>query len=382
MIVAVPKESLPGESRVALIPEIIKRIATGGVSVRVEAGAGTAAGFSDDAYREAGAQIATDAGALWREADVVLKVQKPADAETANLKAGAVLIGMLQPLSSPALVQELARRRVTSFSLDALPRITRAQSMDALSAMSTIAGYKAVLLAAAALPRFFPMLVTAAGTLTPAKVLVLGAGVAGLQAIATARRLGAVVQSFDVRPAAKEQVESLGAQFLAVEAKGLEAEGAGGYAKELTEEQHRRELELIHQHIKQVDVAISTALIPGRTAPVLITEAMVRDMRPGSVIVDLAAEAGGNCELTKAGTDVVVRGVRIMGPVNLPATMPFHASQMYARNVTAFLLLLLKGGQLNLDFQDELIAGACITHGGEVVHPALRPKATAGAGGR
>lgn len=372
MIIAVPKEMAPGESRVALIPDVVKRVGAGGVSIRVEAGAGTAAGFPDNAYREAGAEVVGDPSALWREADVILTVQKPESAQVGHLKAGAVLIGMLQPLANPALVEELARRRVTSFALDALPRITRAQPMDALSAMSTIAGYKAVLLAAAALPRFFPMLVTAAGTLTPAKVLVLGAGVAGLQAIATARRLGAVVQGFDVRPAVKEQVESLGAQFLAVDTKGLEAEGAGGYAKELTEEQHRRELELIHAHVKLVDVVISTALIPGRAAPVLITEAMVRDMRSGSVIVDLAAEAGGNCELTKAGTDVVSAGVRIMGPVNLPATMPFHASQMYSRNVSSFLLHLLKDGHLNLDFKDELTAGACITHGGEIVHPGAK----------
>jgi NAD(P) transhydrogenase subunit alpha len=361
---------------VALVPDGVKRLAAAGVVVRVQRGAGWEAGFSDEEYAAVGAELVGDEAAVWA-ADVILTVQRPAAEAVARLREGAVLIGMLQPLASPELISELARRKITSFALEALPRITRAQPMDALSSQSTVAGYKAVLLAAAALPKFFPMLVTAAGTLTPAKVLVLGAGVAGLQAIATARRLGAVVQAFDVRPAVKEQVESLGAQFLAVDTSGLEAEGAGGYAKELSEEQHRRELELLARHVPGVDVVISTALIPGRPAPLLITEEMVRSMKAGSVIVDLAAEAGGNCQLTKAGSEVVAHGVRIIGPVNLPSTMPFHASHMYSRNISSFLLHLLKDGKIDLNFEDEITAGTCITHAGEVVHAGARSLVTA-----
>jgi NAD(P) transhydrogenase subunit alpha len=378
VIIAVPKETAAGERRVAFTPDAVKRLAGADVTVRVEAGAGAEAGYPDDVYRSAGAEVTADAQALWRDAQLVLKVQRPADdagagrTELAWLSKGAVVIGMLQPLTDHALVKELARLGVTSFSLDALPRISRAQTMDVLSAMSTVAGYKAVLLAAAHLNRFFPMLVTAAGTVAPAKVLVLGAGVAGLQAIATARRLGAVVEAFDVRPAVKEQVESLGAKFLEAEDLAGAGEGEGGYAKELSEEQHEREQELIHERLKQVDAVITTALIPGKPAPKLITEAMVRDMKPGSVIVDLAAERGGNCELTKVDEPVVAHGVTILGPGNLPSTVPFHASQMYARNVSAFLGLLIKDGQLNLDFDDEIVSGTCITHEGRVVHEAVR----------
>jgi NAD(P) transhydrogenase subunit alpha len=372
VIISVPKETLPGERRVALAPDAVKRLSRGSVQVRVERGAGSGAWFSDDEYRAAGAEIVSDPVVLRREADVLVTVHRPAEAHVAELKAGAVVVGMLQPLQHPELVQALARRGVTSFSLDALPRISRAQPMDVLSSMATVAGYKAVLLAAAASPRFFPMLVTAAGTIPPAKVLVLGAGVAGLQAIATARRLGAVVQAFDVRPAVKEQVESLGAQFLSADLSDLAAEGAGGYAKELSEEQHRRELALIHQHIRQVDVVITTAQVPGRRAPVLVTASMLQDMRPGSVIVDLAAEGGGNCELTKAGEEVEAHGVKIIGAVNLAATMPTHASQMFSRNLLSFLQHLIKDGSIRLDFQDELTAGACITHGGEIRHEGAR----------
>jgi NAD(P) transhydrogenase subunit alpha len=304
-------------------------------------------------------------------ADVVLVIQAPA--QTDALREGSVVIGMFQPLTNRALVQALARRRVTAFSLELLPRITRAQSMDVLSSMSTVAGYKAVLLGATALGRFFPMLVTAAGTIAPARVLVLGAGVAGLQAIATARRLGAIVEAFDVRPAVKEQVESLGAKFLAADTEGLVAEGEGGYAKEMSEEQHKRELELIHGRLKDTDVVITTALIPGKPAPRLITEAMVRDMKPRSVIVDLAAEMGGNCELTEPGKDVVQHGVTILGGTNLPATTPFHASQMYARNLSSFLALLIdKEGGLTLNFEDEIIKGTCITRDGQIVHDRVR----------
>ncbi len=372
MIISVPKETLPGERRVALAPDAVKRLSKGPVQVRVERGAGDGAWFSDEEYRAAGAEIVSDPQVLRREADVLVTVHRPAEAHVADLKTGAVVVGMLQPLQHPQLVQALARRGVTSFSLDALPRVTRAQPMDVLSSMATVAGYKAVLLAAVASPRFFPMLVTAAGTIPPAKVLVLGAGVAGLQAIATARRLGAVVQAFDVRPAVKEQVESLGAQFLSADLSDLAAEGAGGYAKELSEEQHRRELALIHQHIRQVDVVITTAQVPGRRAPVLVTAAMLQDMRPGAVIVDLAAEGGGNCELTKAGEEVEAHGVKIIGAVNLAATVPTHASQMFSRNMQSFLQHLIKDGNIRLDFQDELTAGACITHGGEIRHEGAR----------
>jgi NAD(P) transhydrogenase subunit alpha len=379
VIVSVPKETTPGERRVALAPDAVKRLGKLGASVRVEHGAGDAAGFADDGYRAAGAEIAPDARSLRQGADVLVTVHSPAEADVADLKDGAVLVGMLQPSANPGLVRALVRQRVTSFSLDALPRITRAQSMDVLSSMATVAGYKAVLMAAAGLPKFFPMLVTAAGTVPPARVLVLGAGVAGLQAIATARRLGGIVQAFDVRPAVKEQVESLGAQFLVADTAELQAEGAGGYAKELSEEQHRRELELIHKHVQQVDVAICTAQIPGRRAPVLITEAMVKGMRPGAVIVDLAAEGGGNCELTKAGQDVHAHGVTIMGPVNLASTVPADASHMISRNMQSFLQHLIKDGSVKLDFQDEITAGSCITHAGEIKNEAAR--AAAGTGG-
>ncbi len=376
MILSVVKERAANERRVAVTPDVVKRFVGLSLEVRVEHDAGLAGGYPDEAYVAAGAQIVDDPDALWRECDIVLKVRQPETDgasgrnEVGLLRAGAVIVGMLYPLTNPALVKALAEAKVTSFSLDQLPRITRAQTMDVLSSMSTVAGYKAVLLAAAHHGKFFPMLVTAAGTIAPAKVLILGAGVAGLQAIATARRLGAVVEAFDVRPAVKEQVESLGAKFLAAEA--ITAEGEGGYAKELSEEQHKRELELIHQVVKGVDVVISTALIPGKPAPVLITEAMVRDMRPGSVIVDLAAEMGGNCELTRGGDTVTRHGVTIMGPLNLPADTPMHASQMFAKNLLAFLTPMLKEGQLTLDFDDEVVKGTCITHEGRIVHEATR----------
>lgn len=375
MIVAVPKEVAPGERRVALTPDVAKRVVASGLTVRVERGAGAAAAFADDSYSGAGAELA-DPGRVWGESDVILKVQRPwregGVDEVARLPAGVTLIGMLQPLTQPELVAALAERQVTSFSLDALPRITRAQPMDALSAMSTVAGYKAVLVAAADLGKFFPMLVTAAGTVAPARALILGAGVAGLQAIATARRLGAVVEAFDVRPAVKEQVESLGAKFIEAGEVAQAGEGEGGYAKELTTDQHEQELQLIHRHISNVDVVITTALIPGKPAPTLITEAMVRDMRAGAVIVDLAAEMGGNCECTVADETVVRHGVTIAGPTNLPATMPVHASQMYGKNISTFLSHLVKDGSLQLDFDDEITHGACITHEGRVVHDGVR----------
>jgi len=367
MKIGVPKETLPGERRVALVPETVQKLTKQGNEVVVERGAGTEAAFVDGAYEQAGARIVEDAFA----ADLVVKVQKPAPAEIGKLRQGQLLIGFLQPLIDPRYAQTLAERGVTALSMDAIPRITRAQPMDALSSQATVAGYKAVLLAADALPRFFPMLTTAAGTIAPAKAFVIGAGVAGLQAIATARRLGAVVQAFDTRPVVREQVESLGAKFLEIEL-GESGAGAGGYAKELSEEAHRKEVELLGKAVRDNDIVISTAAIPGRKAPVLITAEMVPTMRPGSVIVDLAAETGGNCELTEAGRTVVKHGVTIIGTLNLPSTMPYHASQMYSRNIASLLALLLKDGQAAIDMDDEVLKGTVITQGGQVVHDATR----------
>lgn len=361
------RESAPGERRVSLVPETVARLAKSGNEVVVERGAGEASSFPDRMYTDAGATI----GDAW-DGELVLKVARPTDEELARLRAGAVLIAFLQPLTNHDLVRELARRRVTALSMDAIPRITRAQPMDALSSQATVAGYKAVLLAAAALPKFFPMLTTAAGTIAPAKAFVIGAGVAGLQAIATARRLGAVVEAFDTRPVVKEQVQSLGAKFLEVDL-GETGEGTGGYAKELSEEAHRKEVELLAKAVKENDIVITTAAIPGRPAPKLITADMVRSMKPGSVIVDLAAETGGNAELTEAGKVIDVDGVRIDGTTNLPSTMPYHASQMYSRNIASLLALMLtKEGTLNLDMKDDVIKGTVITMDGEVVHEATR----------
>jgi proton-translocating NAD(P)+ transhydrogenase subunit alpha len=383
VIISVPTERAADERRVALTPDVVKRLAKQSVDVRIEHDAGRRASYVDAAYEAAGATIVTDADGAWRDGDIVLRVQRPLTEggrdEVQLLKEGAIVVGMLYPLTNHDLVRQLADRKVTSFSLDQLPRITRAQTMDVLSSMSTIAGYRAVLIAAANHGKFFPMLITAAGTIPPAKALVIGAGVAGLQAIATARRLGAVVEAFDVRPAVKEQVESLGAKFIAAEQ--ITAEGEGGYAKELSDEQHKRELELIHEHCKTTDVVITTALIPGRPAPELITEATVKDMRPGSVIVDLAAETGGNCALTERGEVVERHGVKIVGTLNLPAGMPGDASQMYAKNMQSFLSLLIdKEGKLTLDFEDEIIKGTCITHEGRVVHEATRQAIEGGKG--
>jgi H+-translocating NAD(P) transhydrogenase subunit alpha len=365
MKVGVPKETVPQERRVALVPEAVGRLVKAGLEVVVERGAGVEAGFSDDTYTAVGASL----GDPW-VADVVCKVQKPSAVEIEKLPQamGAALVGLLQASTDADLVRQLARRAVTAFSLELLPRITRAQPMDVLSSQATVAGYKAVLLAAQTAPRFFPMLVTAAGTLPPARVLVLGAGVAGLQAIATARRLGAIVSGFDVRPAVKEQVESLGAKFLAM-ADQVTAEGAGGYATELSEDQHKRELEFLARSVRDADVVVTTAAIPGKRAPILVTRSGVEGMRPGSVVVDLAAETGGNCELTQPGTTVEHHGVTILGPVNLPATVPLHASQMYARNVTSFLNHLVKDGKLQLDFTDEITRATCVTHDGKVLRP-------------
>ena len=361
MKLGVPRETVAGERRVALVPDTVAKLVKAGHEVVVEAGAGVESGFPDATYQAAGAKT----GDPWT-ADLVCKVQKPDTAEIGKLREGAALIATLQAATNPDLLRQLAGRRVTAFSLELLPRITRAQAMDVLSSQATVAGYKAVLLAAETVPKFLPMLVTAAGTLSPARVLVLGAGVAGLQALATARRLGAITSAFDVRAAVKEQVESLGAKFLVMEQQ-VQAEGAGGYAKELSADQHQRELEFLAKSVKDQDVVITTAAIPGKKAPVLITKAAVEGMRPGSVIVDIAAETGGNCELTKAGTVVHHHGVTILGPVNLPATVPLHASQMYARNVASFLALLVKDGKYQLDLSDEILTATCVTNDGKVL---------------
>jgi proton-translocating NAD(P)+ transhydrogenase subunit alpha len=353
--IGVPRELEPGERRVALVPDAVSRLAKSGFEVTVERGAGAAASFPDEDYSAAGAQLSDS---VW-DAEGVVKVRKPSSEELELLSSGQVLIGYLEPLTDTAGIERLRERGVHAFAMESVPRITRAQPMDALSSQATVSGYKAVLVAAERLPRFFPMLMTAAGTVKPAKVLVLGAGVAGLQAIATAHRLGAVVSGFDVRPVVREQVESLGATFLDLGIIGEET--AGGYARELTEEEQRRQQAALAERIPEYDVVITTALIPGRPAPKLIPADAVVRMRPGSVIVDLAAEAGGNCELTEPGEIVDRHGVTLVGLTNLPSTMPFHASQLYARNVSALLEHLAPEGELVLDWNDEITAGACVT---------------------
>jgi NAD(P) transhydrogenase subunit alpha len=371
----VPKESARGECRVAVTPEIAGRLVKSGLQVTVETGAGNAAGFLDDAYRSVGASVAPDPGALFGGGDFILKVQRPNATETAAFRKGAALIALLQPLVYPADSAALAKQGVTSFSMDAIPRISRAQSMDALSSQSTVSGYKSVLLAANALPKFFPMLMTAAGMVRPARVLVLGAGVAGLQAIATARRLGAVVTGFDLRAATKEQVESLGASFISPPVTG---EGTGGYARELTSDEQATNREALGKAVAESDVVITTALVPGRKAPLLITDAMVAAMRPGSVVVDLAAEAGGNCECTKPGENIVVHDVHVLGPFNVPSSMPQHASQLYAKNVNELFNYLVKDGTLTVDMADEITKGVCITRDGAIVNEAVAKLATGG----
>jgi len=378
MQIGVPKETAEGERRVALVPEVVGKLSGQGLQIIVQRGAGAGALIPDAQYEEAGAQLVDDAAAVYA-ADVVVKVSPPSDEETGRLKSDGVLIGFLQPLTNGEGVQAIARSGVTSFALESVPRISRAQSMDALSSQANIGGYKSVLIAATEIGRFFPMLMTAAGTIRPATVLVLGAGVAGLQAIATARRLGAVVQGFDVRAAVKEQVESLGAHFLEFDLGG-DLEGEGGYAKELTSEQQARQQELMAEAIGKVDVVITTAAVPGRRAPILVTEQAVKLMKPGSVIVDLAAESGGNCELTEPGETVLRHDVKILGLLNIPSTMAEHASQLYARNISALLgLMLTEEGELSLDFDDEVIAGACITRDGQIVHEGAKAAAAAAA---
>ena len=365
MKVAVPKETAAGERRVALVPDTANKLKAAGLEVSVESGAGSEAFITDATFEAAGVQVVKDPGALLKDADAVLKVQPPSVAEVPQLKNGAVLISFLQPATQGDIVRALAKQGVTAFSLELVPRISRAQSMDALSSQASAAGYKAVLIAAGRLGKFFPMMMTAAGTIAPARVLVMGAGVAGLQAIATARRLGAVVSAYDVRPAVKEEVHSLGATFIELP---LETQaGEGGYAKEQSEEFLKKQRALIGEHVAKSDVVITTAAIPGRKAPLLVTAEMVKGMKPGSVIIDLAAESGGNVELTKSGEDVEVGGVLIVGTTNVASTMPLHASQLYARNVANLLLHLVKDGAIHLDFEDEITKGACVTHGGEIV---------------
>jgi NAD(P) transhydrogenase subunit alpha len=375
MKVSVPKESASGETRVAIVPEVVKKLTAGGIEVVVEPGAGEASHVLDSALQEAGAKLEAGAGF---SGDVVAKVQPPSADEIGRLRQGSVLIAFLQPLTNGDVAKSLASAGVTSFAMEAVPRITRAQSMDALSSQATVAGYRAALIGAQEIGRFFPMLTTAAGTIRPAKVLVLGAGVAGLQAIATARRLGGVVSAFDVRAAVKEQIESLGARFIELDIGLDDAESAGGYARALTDEEQQRQREALADVIAQQDIVISTAAVPGRRAPLLIIEDAVKRMPAGAVIVDLAAETGGNCELTESGQTVVKHDVKIVGPENLPASMPDHASQLYAKNIQALLGLMVSDeGALNLDFEDEVIAGACITRDGEIVHEGA--KAAAGA---
>jgi NAD(P) transhydrogenase subunit alpha len=362
--VAVPRESVPGETRVALVPETVSRLVAAGYAVVVEQDAGAAASFSDDAYRTAGATIAPSFAAACEGAGVVLKVQAPSLAEVESLREGSVLIAFLATERHPELIPALAARRISAFAMERVPRISRAQKMDALSSMASIAGYKAVLVAAGTLGKFFPLMMTAAGTIAPARVFVIGAGVAGLQAIATARRLGAVVEAFDVRPAVKEEVQSLGATFVAAEVLNEGLVDAGGYARAQSADQQQLTRDKIAKHVASADVVISTASVPGKRAPMLISAELVRGMKAGSVIVDLAAESGGNCELTAPGRDVVAHGVNVLGPVNLVATVPVHASQMYSRNLAALLGALVKDGVLALDFTDEVVFGACVTHDG------------------
>ncbi len=366
VVVGVLTETAANETRVAVVPEVAAKLKAAGVTVLMQSGAGVSAQFPDKQY--AGVEFA-DPGAILARSDVLLKVQPPSLAEVGALKAGAVVVGFMQAYARPEIVRALRDRRATSFAMELVPRISRAQSMDALSSQAAVAGYKAALIAANALEKFMPMLTTAAGTIRPASVLVIGAGVAGLQAIATAKRLGAVVEGYDVRSATRDQVKSLGAKFVET---GVSAEGVGGYARELTAEEKIKQQDVLDARIAASDAVISTASVPGRAAPMIISEAVVERMKPGSVIIDIAAEQGGNCALTRAGSTVVHAGVSILGPVNLPATLPYHASEMYARNLFNFLKPALSKGELAIDWQDEVFAGAVLTHDGQIKHEATR----------
>jgi NAD(P) transhydrogenase subunit alpha len=368
MRIAVPFEQQPGEARVALVPESVKKLTATGVEVGVEPGAGQRAGYLDEDYKAAGASI-MDRATLLRGTDLLVCVNRPEPGDFASLKAGAIVVGFLRPLDEPAALEPIVGRQLSAFAMELIPRITRAQSMDALSSMATVAGYKAVIMAADRLPRMFPLLMTAAGTVPPAKILILGAGVAGLQAIATARRLGAVVEAYDVRAAAGQDVKSLGAKFLEVDLGGIETQDAGGYAKELSPEALKLGRDMVSKRAAQSDVIITTAQIPGRKAPLMLTEEAVNSMRPGTIIIDLAAATGGNCAYTQAGQEVNHNGVTILGPLNVPATVPGHASQLYSRNITTFLGLINDKGTLKVDISDEILKGACVAFQGGNVHP-------------
>ena len=392
MIVGVPRETFPGERRVALVPAVLPSLTKAGVELLVERGAGAEAAFPDAAFVDKGARIAESRERLFAMSDVILQVRayganlEAGRADLENLRAGQVLIGMFEPLTSAEAAREVAATGATLFAMELIPRITRAQSMDVLSSMATIAGYKAVLLAADALPRMFPMMMTAAGTVTPARVLVVGAGVAGLQAIATARKLGGVVEAFDVRPAVKEQVESLGAKFVDLPIAPADAEDRGGYATPQREEFYQKQRKVMARVVAHNDVVITSAAVPGKVAPRLITGAMVSAMAAGSVIVDLAAERGGNCELTRPGDTVIQHGVTILGPLNIPTTVPYHASQMYAKNISTFLLNLMHEGAIRINRDDPIVSETLVTHGGDVEHPRVRERlrpapAAASAGG-
>lgn len=379
MKIAIAKEIEVGENRVAMPPDSVARLVKQGIEVLVESGAGERAFFPDSAYEAAGARVITDTAYLWGEADILLKVNAPRDRDQGSevnlLRPGATLLSFLNPFGNPDLVRRLAERQITAFAMELIPRTTRAQSMDALSSQANIAGYKSVLLAAAALPGIFPMMTTAAGTIPPAKVFIIGAGVAGLQAIATARRLGAVVEAFDIRPAVKEEVQSLGAKFVEVPLEE-ETTASGGYAKEVSETAKERSRQVITDHIKQSDVVITTAQVPGRKAPMLVSAEMVEQMKPGSVIVDLAAEQGGNCAYTRAGRDIVHQGVTIIGPINLPASMPIQASKLYGKNLLSLIQHLVKNGEMQLNFEDDITQSTCVSHAGEIRNAQVREALT------
>ena len=391
MIVGVPKETYPGERRVALVPATLSSLTKAGLEVLIEAGAGEPAGYLDSTYEEKGARVSTSRRDLFGAADVILQVRGYGANPNAGrtdldlLRAEQIVIGFFEPFTSIEAVKEVSAKGVALFAMELIPRITRAQSMDALSSMATISGYKAVLMAAGHLPKMFPMMMTAAGTITPARVFVVGAGVAGLQAIATSRRLGAVVEAYDVRPAVKEQVQSLGARFLEMDIEAADAEEKSGYAKELGDDFYQRQREMMARVVAESDVVITTAAVPGRRSPILVTSSMVAGMKAGSVIADLAAEHGGNCELTRPGETVVVDGVTIIGALNLPSTLPFHASQMYAKNISSFLLHLVEDGKIRLDTNDEITRETLVAQNGEITHPKVGEahrvtQATAGAG--
>lgn len=372
MVVIICKELEKTEKRVAVTPEGVVKLTSLGLKVMVESGAGLSSSYPDKSYEEAGATIEKKRTSLLNQCDILLAVQTPEQAVLDQLKPGAVLIGFLWPIQNGKLVEFLKKKEISSLAMDTIPRISRAQSMDALSSMANIAGYKAALLGSNKLDKYLPMMMTAAGTIPPAKVLVLGAGVAGLQAIATCKRLGAVVEAFDIRPAVKEQVESLGAKFVEVPIEEDKTESTGGYAKELSDRNKEKQREVIHQHVKKSDIVITTAQIPGRTAPLLITKEMVEDMSPGSVIVDIAAEQGGNCEVTQPGEDVLHQGVNVMGPLNLPSSLAFHASKLYSKNMLSLMDLLIHEGKPNFNFDDEIILNATVTHKGELISPFVK----------